>query len=53
MNFYIHCLTSTLFRKEFKQQIKFIWGKNQSLVGTMELNQTNQRIQTHRMAMKY
>ncbi|CAF3430627.1 unnamed protein product [Rotaria sp. Silwood1] len=32
INFYIHCLTSKLFRKEFRELIKFISKKNHSTV---------------------
>ncbi|CAF4266918.1 unnamed protein product, partial [Adineta steineri] len=45
VNFYIHCLTSTLFRKEFKQQMKFICGCRQTRVNAIELNERAQRPQ--------
>ncbi len=40
MNFYSHCLTSTLFRKEFKQQIKYLREDKQTRVHTIDLTAT-------------
>ncbi|CAF1611648.1 unnamed protein product [Adineta steineri] len=47
MNFYIHCLTSRLFRKEFKQQMKFICGRKQTRVNAIELNKRAQHPQVN------
>ncbi len=37
MNFYSHCLTSTLFRKEFKLQMKYLCGDQRERANAMEL----------------
>ncbi|CAF1240114.1 unnamed protein product [Rotaria sp. Silwood1] len=53
INFYIHCLSSTLFRKEFKQQIKYMWSRNQSRVSAVDITKSNQHNQTHPISFKY
>ncbi|CAF3304540.1 unnamed protein product [Rotaria sp. Silwood2] len=53
INFYIHCLSSTLFRKEFEDIIKRIWNRHQSRVTAVEFTTINQRTQTHKVPLKY
>ncbi|UJR09086.1 hypothetical protein I4U23_013334 [Adineta vaga] len=45
INFYIHCLSSTLFRKEFKQQMKIIIHRNEMPVTTIEYFSVRKREQ--------
>jgi hypothetical protein len=40
LNFYSHCLTSTLFRKEFKLQMKYLCGDERARANAMELTAT-------------
>ncbi|UJR37137.1 hypothetical protein I4U23_029841 [Adineta vaga] len=40
VNFYSHCLTSTLFRKEFRLQIKYLLGDRRARASAMELTAT-------------
>jgi hypothetical protein len=49
LNFYSHCLTSTLFRKEFKLQMKYFCSDQQARANTMEFTVTAKgtRTQTH------
>ncbi|CAF4546891.1 unnamed protein product [Rotaria sp. Silwood2] len=53
VNFYFHCLGSTLFRNEFKKQCQRIWNTRQSQDRVMENTTANQRIQTHIVPTKY
>jgi hypothetical protein len=46
VNFYSHCLTSRLFRKEFKQQIKYLCGDKQARVHTIDLTTTGRGAHT-------
>ncbi|CAF4527870.1 unnamed protein product [Rotaria sp. Silwood2] len=52
-SFYIHCLSSTLFRKEFTEQVRRIWNKRQSRVSVMQFRTELQHIQPRETPMKY
>ncbi|UJR09085.1 hypothetical protein I4U23_013333 [Adineta vaga] len=46
ISFYVHCLSSNLFRKEFQLQVKHLMGGNPSRVHTIELTQRDRRTMT-------
>ncbi|CAF3701994.1 unnamed protein product [Rotaria sp. Silwood1] len=53
ISFYIHCLSSTFFRKEFKEKVKRIWNRRRSPVTTIEFTTAVQRNQPHETLTKY
>ncbi|CAF3944781.1 unnamed protein product [Rotaria sordida] len=53
VSFYIHCLSSTFFRKEFKAKIKRIFNIRQTPVTVMQYATTLQHIRLHETRTKY
>ncbi|CAF3304522.1 unnamed protein product [Rotaria sp. Silwood2] len=53
VSFYIHCLSSTFFRKQFKERIKRILNGRRPPVILMESTATVQRIQPREALTKY